>query len=159
MRTVHEVSELAHVSVRMLHHYDKIGLLKPSARSEAGYRLYGDKELARLQQIMLFRELEFSLADIGAILDSPDFDLRKALDQQLELLELRREHIGSLIDMTKALRGGEGSILEFERSTRASWTNTPSRRRLRGERPHNGRNMRTSGSEGQRRSRSRWARA
>ena len=98
MRTVHEVSELAHVSVRTLHHYDKIGLLRPSARSEAGYRLYGDKDLARLRQIMLFRELEFSLTDIGAILDSPEFDRDKALDQQIELLELRRERIGNLID-------------------------------------------------------------
>ncbi len=136
MRTVHEVSELAHVSVRTLHHYDKIGLLRPSARSQAGYRLYSDKDLARLQQIMLFRELEFSLADIGAILDSPDFDRDKALDQQIELLELRREHIGSLIDMAKALRGGEGSALEFEpfdtskldayaEQAKASWGKTP----------------------------------
>lgn len=136
MRTVHEVSELAHVSVRTLHHYDKIGLLRPSARSQAGYRLYGEKDLARLQQIMLFRELEFSLADIGAILDSPDFDRDKALDQQIELLELRRERIGSLIDMAKALRGGEGSALEFEpfdtgkldeyaEQAKASWGRTP----------------------------------
>ena len=136
MRTVHEVSELAHLSVRTLRHYDKIGLLKPSGRSEAGYRLYSDDDLARLQQIMLFRELEFSLADIGAILDSPGFDRDKALDQQIELLELRREHIGSLIDMAKALRGGEESTLEFEpfdtskldeyaEQAKASWGKTP----------------------------------
>ena len=136
MRTVHEVSELAHVSVRTLRHYDKIGLLKPSGRSEAGYRLYSDDDLARLQQIMLFRELEFSLADIGAILDSPGFDRDKALDQQIELLELRREHIGNLIGMAKALRGREGSTLEFEpfdtskldeyaEQAKASWGKTP----------------------------------
>lgn len=136
MRTVHEVSELAHVSVRTLHHYDKIGLLRPSARSEAGYRLYSDDDLARLQQIMLFRELEFSLADIGAILDSPGFDRGKALDQQIELLKLRRERIGKLIDMAKALKGGEGSTLEFKpfdtgkldeyaAQAKASWGHTP----------------------------------
>ena len=136
MRTVHEVSELAHVSVRTLRHYDKIGLLKPSGRSEAGYRLYSDDDLARLQQIMLFRELEFSLADIGAILDSPGFDRDKALDQQIELLELRREHIGNLIGMAKALRGREGSTLEFDpfdtskldeyaEQAKASWGKTP----------------------------------
>ncbi len=136
MRTVHEVSELAHVSVRTLHHYDKIGLLRPSARSEAGYRLYGDKDLARLRQIMLFRELEFSLTDIGAILDSPEFDRDKALDQQIELLELRRERIGNLIDMAKAMRGGGESALEFgpfdtskldeyAEQAKASWGKTP----------------------------------
>lgn len=136
MRTVHEVSELAHVSVRTLHHYDKIGLLKPSARSQAGYRLYSDGDVARLQQIMLFRELEFSLADIEAILDSPGFDRNKALDQQIELLELRREHIGNLIDMAKALRGGGESALEFgpfdtskldeyAAQAKASWGATP----------------------------------
>ncbi|MDD6731026.1 MAG: MerR family transcriptional regulator, partial [Eggerthellaceae bacterium] len=144
MRTVHEVSELAHVSVRTLHHYDKIGLLRPSARSEAGYRLYSDGDAARLQQIMLFRELEFSLADIGAILDSPRFDREKAIDQQIELLKLRRERIGKLIDMAKALQGGEGSTLEFKpfdtskldeyaEQAKASWGTTPQWREYEGK--------------------------
>lgn len=66
------------------------------------------------------------------ILDSPDFDLKRALDQQIELLELRRERIGNLTDMAKALRGGEGTPWNSSRSTRASWTHTPSRRRRRG---------------------------
>lgn len=104
MMTVHEVSELAHVSVRTLHHYDDIGLLKPSARSEAGYRLYDDADLQRLQQILLFRELEFPLADIRRILESPDFDQSRALEQQIELLELRREHIDNLITLAKAMK-------------------------------------------------------
>ena len=144
MRTVHEVSELAHVSVRTLHYYDKIGLLRPSARSEAGYRLYSDGDVARLQQIMLFRELEFSLADIGAILDSPGFDREKAIDQQIELLELRRERIGNLIDMAKALKGGEGRALEFgpfdtskmdayAEQAKASWGKTPQWREYEGK--------------------------
>ena len=61
MMTVHEVSEMTGVSIRALQHYDNIGLLHPSRRTEAGYRLYGEADLERLQQILLFRELEFSL--------------------------------------------------------------------------------------------------
>lgn len=136
VRTVHEVSELAHVSVRTLHHYDRIGLLKPSARSKAGYRLYSDEDLVRLQQIMLLRELEFPLADIRAILDSPGFDQDKALEQQIELLELRREHIGNLIEMAKAMKtmGVEAlsfkpfdtsKLDEYAAQAKASWGETP----------------------------------
>ena len=73
MRTVNEVSKLTGVSVRTLHHYDAIGLLKPTAVSEAGYRLYDDRALERLQQILLFRELEFPLKDIRMIMESPDY--------------------------------------------------------------------------------------
>lgn len=72
--TIHEVSKLAGVSVRTLHHYDAIGLLLPTALTEAGYRLYDDTALARLQSILLFRELEFPLKDIKRILDDPNFD-------------------------------------------------------------------------------------
>ena len=136
MKTVHEVSELAHVSVRTLHHYDQIGLLQPSARSEAGYRLYSDEDLARLQQIMLFRELEFPLADIRAILDSPDYDQGRALEQQIELLELRREHIDNLIDMAKTMKTMGARALSFKpfdtskldeymAAAREAWGKTP----------------------------------
>ena len=136
MRTVHEVSELAGVSVRTLHHYDRIGLLRPHARSAAGYRLYDDADLLRLQQIMLFRELEFPLADVRRILDSPDFDQARALQQQIELLELRREHIDSLIGLARSLqeRGvGAMSFEAFDKSkldayaaqAKASWGDTP----------------------------------
>ncbi|MDO4890996.1 MAG: MerR family transcriptional regulator [Coriobacteriaceae bacterium] len=136
MRTVHEVSELAHVSVRTLHHYDQIGLLKPSARSKSGYRLYSDDDLMRLQQIMLFRELEFPLADIKAILESPDFDQGKALEQQIELLELRREHISNVIDLAKAMKAmgvralsfkpfDTSKIDEYAAQAKASWGDTP----------------------------------
>ena len=78
MKTVHEVSKLTGVSVRTLHHYDEIGLLKPTEVTEAGYRLYGDTALERLQHILLFRELQFPLKDIKDILDSPDFDRNRA---------------------------------------------------------------------------------
>jgi DNA-binding transcriptional MerR regulator len=78
MKTVNEVSKLTGISVRTLHHYDEIGLLTPTAVTEAGYRLYDDTALERLQHILLFRELEFPLKDIKDILDSPDFERNKA---------------------------------------------------------------------------------
>ena len=80
MMTVHEVSKLARVSVRTLQYYDKIGLLHPTGYTDAGYRLYDDADLERLQHILLFRELEFPLKDIKAIINSPDFD-RSKLDE------------------------------------------------------------------------------
>ena len=86
MMTIHEVSRLAGVSIRTLQYYDKIGLFRPTGYTAAGYRLYDDADLERLQCILLFRELEFPLSDIRAILNSPDFDREKALDQQIGLL-------------------------------------------------------------------------
>ena len=77
MKTVHEVSRISGVSVRTLHHYDAIGLLKPTAVTEAGYRLYDDEALSRLQTILLFRELEFPLKEIKEIIESPGFDRKK----------------------------------------------------------------------------------
>ena len=104
MMTVHEVSKLAGVSIRTLQYYDKIGLLHPTGYTEAGYRLYDDTELERLQHILLFRELEFPLSDIKAILDSPDFDRSKALEQQIELLKLKKEHIQNMIDFALGVK-------------------------------------------------------
>lgn len=80
MMAVHEVSRRTGVSVRTLQYYDKMGLLPPTARTEAGYRLYDDAALERLQQILLFRALAFSLKEIQAILQSPNFDRNRALD-------------------------------------------------------------------------------
>jgi DNA-binding transcriptional MerR regulator len=71
--SVKRLSDLAGVSVRTLHLYDEIGLLKPSIRTDAGYRIYGEKELLRLQQILFYKELDFSLQEIAAILDHPEF--------------------------------------------------------------------------------------
>ena len=104
MMTVHEVSSLSGVSVRTLHHYDAIGLLSPASVSPAGYRLYDEHSLERLQQILLFRALEFPLAEIRKILDSPDFDRSRALEQQIRLLELRREHIDNLIILARSIK-------------------------------------------------------
>ncbi|HHX45706.1 MAG TPA: MerR family transcriptional regulator [Chloroflexi bacterium] len=85
--TVHQVAEMAGVSVRTLHHYDHIGLLKPAARTAAGYRLYGQDELLRLQQILLFRELDVPLATVRNILDDPGFDPVAALEAHRRTLE------------------------------------------------------------------------
>lgn len=104
MKTVHEVSKITGVSVRTLHHYDSIGLLKPTTTSEAGYRLYDDTALERLQHILLFRELQFPLKDIKEILDSPDFDKNRALEQQIELLTLKKEHLENLILFARGIK-------------------------------------------------------
>ena len=97
MKTVQQVSKLTGVSVRTLHHYDQIGLLKPSKTTEAGYRLYDEEALRKLQTILFFRELEFPLKQIKSFLDDPAFDARKALDDQIRLLELRAEQLEKLI--------------------------------------------------------------
>lgn len=104
MMTVHEVSKLAGVSIRTLQYYDKIGLLHPAGYTEAGYRLYDDADLERLQHILLFRELEFPLKDIKVIINSPDFDRSKALEQQIELLRLKKEHIENLMNFALGIK-------------------------------------------------------
>ena len=93
MMTVNEVSKLAGVSIRTLQYYDSIGLLKPAEYTESGYRLYDDAAMERLQQILLFRELEFPLKEIKEIVTRPDFDKQKALEQQIELLTMKKEHL------------------------------------------------------------------
>lgn len=113
MRTVKEVSRLTGVSVRTLHHYDAIGLLKPTEVTGAGYRLYDDTALGRLQSILLFRELQFPLKEIKAILDSPDFDLSEALEQQIQLLELQKKHIGELISFAREIQKEGGKNMDF----------------------------------------------
>lgn len=104
MMTVHEVSDLTGVSIRALHHYDRIGLLMPGAVTEAGYRLYGGRELERLQYILLFKELEFPLKEIKAILDSPDFDRDLALEQQITLLQMKKRHLEDLINLACGIK-------------------------------------------------------
>jgi DNA-binding transcriptional MerR regulator len=96
-RTVRQLANMAGVSVRTLHHYDHIGLLRPSARTAAGYRLYGTKDLLRLQQILLFKELDLPLEEIRRILDDPGFDPVQALAQHRRTLELRAERLAHLL--------------------------------------------------------------
>ena len=139
MMTVHEVSRLTGVSIRALQYYDKIGLLHPAGYTEAGYRLYDDAALETLQQILLFRELEFPLKDIKKIISSPDFDRSKALEQQIRLLKLKKEHIENLIDLAIGIKAigvrqlkfdafDTRKIDEYAAQAKASWGTTPAYR-------------------------------
>ena len=114
MRTVKEVSKITGISVRTLHHYDAIGLLKPTKVTEAGYRMYDDTALGRLQSILLFRELQFPLKQIRAILDSPDFDPAEAIARQIGLLELQRRHIGELIAFAREIQSKGVTTMNFD---------------------------------------------
>jgi len=113
MMTVNEVSKLTGVSIRTLQYYDKIGLLHPTGYTESGYRLYDDTALEMLQQILLFRELEFPLKDIRKIVLSPDFDRNRALEQQIELLTLKKEHLENLILFARGIKGIGVKYLDF----------------------------------------------
>jgi DNA-binding transcriptional MerR regulator len=109
--TVGEVARLAHVSVRTLHHYDEIGLLEPSGRTDAGYRLYNDRDLSRLQQVLLYRELDFTLDEIAQVLTDPGFDPLDALVAQRKLVAekiARDEALLALLD--KTILATEGGI-------------------------------------------------
>lgn len=103
MKTVKEISGLTGVSVRTLHYYDEIDLLKPTQITDAGYRLYDDTALRRLHSILLFRELQFPLKEIKAILDSPDFDTTTALNGQIELLELQKKRLEKIINSAREI--------------------------------------------------------
>ena len=136
MMTVNEVSKLTGVSVRTLQYYDTIGLLKPSRYTEAGYRLYDDAALERLQQILLFKELEFPLKEIKGIIDAPDFNRKKALQQQIELLTMKKEHLENLIDFARGLKllgvrkvdfkvFDTKKIDEYSKRAKEQWGKTP----------------------------------
>lgn len=95
--TVRRLAEMAGITVRTLHHYDELGLLRPSARTAAGYRLYGERDLLRLQQILFFRELDFPLEQVRRVLDDPRFDQVRALEQHRALLQLERQRLARLL--------------------------------------------------------------
>lgn len=95
--TVKAVSDLAGISIRTLHHYDEIGLLKPAQVTASGYRLYTKEDLERLQQVLFFRELGFSLQEIKEIMSRPDFDRKQALLNHRQLLLDRLERLRRLI--------------------------------------------------------------
>ena len=103
MKTVKEISRLTGVSVRTLHYYDEINLLKPTKTTDAGYRLYDDTALERLHSILLFRELKFPLGEIKAILDSNGFDKEAALKEQIKLLEMQKNRLDKIIDSARKL--------------------------------------------------------
>ena len=98
---INQVAALTGVTVRTLHYYDKIGLLKPSQVTEAGYRLYDGAALGKLQQILFFKELDFPLSDIKEIMTDPRYDKKEALLKQKELLLQKRDRLDGLIKLVE----------------------------------------------------------
>ncbi|MBS6194288.1 MAG: MerR family transcriptional regulator [Clostridiales bacterium] len=108
--TIRQLADLAGISTRTLRYYDETGLLHPSRVSDSGYRYYGEKEVSLLQQILFYRERDLGLEVIQKIIHQPDFDVEKALEEHLEALLAKQEHILSLIQtvkLTLADRKGE----------------------------------------------------
>ena len=110
MKTVKELSDLTGVSVRALHYYDEIGLLKATKKSEAGYRLYDEQALERLRQILFYRELDLPLKDIQAFLDDPAMDKEKTLRMQKRMLEMKKRRLERLIASIDDILNGEDKL-------------------------------------------------
>jgi len=113
---INEVAKLTGITIRTLHYYDEIGLLKPSQITEAGYRLYDENNLSELQQILLFKELNFPLNEIKEIMTNSEYDKTEALKKHKELLLKKRERIDKLITLVDNTIKGEGkmSFKEFD---------------------------------------------
>lgn len=103
MKTVKEVSKCTGVSVRALHHYDAVGLLKPTQTTDAGYRLYDDNALERLHMILVYRELGLSLKEIRNILDAPDYDRNRVLEHQISMMQKRIDKLQNRISLAKGM--------------------------------------------------------
>ena len=114
MKTVKEVSKLAGVSVRALHHYDAIDLLKPTQVTEAGYRLYDDMALEKLYMILVFRELGLSLKEIADILHAPDYDRNRVLKKQIKLMQERIGKLQNRITLAKGMLTLGVKYMSFE---------------------------------------------
>ena len=110
MKTVKDVSQITGVSIRTLRYYDEIGLLKPTELTEAGYRLYDNKALEKLQEIMFFRELEIPLMDIKKIMDNPNYDKEQALLAQKSLLEQKRNRLNGIIGLIADVMKGVNTM-------------------------------------------------
>lgn len=110
MKTVKDVSEITGVSIRTLRYYDKIGLLKPTELTDAGYRLYDRKALERLQEIMFFKELEMPLEDIKKIMDNPNYDREQVLLTQKTLLEQKRNRLNGIIELISDVMKGVNTM-------------------------------------------------
>ena len=112
---INEFAKLTGVSVRTLHYYDEIGLLKPAEVDMwTGYRFYDEDSLEKMQQIMFYRELDFSLKSIMKVLSSPDYDKEKALDEQKKLLILKKERLEKLISAIDSAKKGENIMNAFD---------------------------------------------
>lgn len=106
MKTVKEVSEITGVSIRTLRYYDEIGLLKPTELTSSGYRLYDNKALEKLQEIMFFRELDIPLIDIRRIMENPNYDKEQVLSAQKSILEKKRNRLNGIIELiTDVMKG------------------------------------------------------
>ena len=110
MKTVKDVSEITGVSIRTLRYYDEIGLLNPTQLTEVGYRLYDNKALEKLQQIMFFRELEIPLADIKEIMENPNYDKEQILLTQKSLLENKRNRLNGIIELITDVTKGVNTM-------------------------------------------------
>lgn len=110
MRTVKEISDLTGISVRTLHYYDEIGLLKPTEKSEAGYRLYDDKALETLQQILFFREFDIPLKEIKAVMENPSLDTKQILQMQRKMLVAKKERMERLIASIDDILKGDNKM-------------------------------------------------
>ena len=110
MRTVKEISELTGISVRTLHYYDEIGLLKPTQKSDAGYRLYDDRALEILQQILFFREFDIPLKEIKAVLENPALERNQILQMQRKMLVAKKERMEHLIASIDDILKGENKM-------------------------------------------------
>ena len=114
---IKEFAKLTGVSVRTLHYYDEIGLLKPAlVDAQNGYRFYDENSLLRMQEILFYRELDFPLKSILEILSSPDYDKQKALAEQRKLLELKKERLERIIDALDGATKGKVTMTAFDNS-------------------------------------------
>ena len=112
--TVAQVSKRTGVSVRTLHHYDQIGLLKPTEVTEAGYRMYDDVALDKIYMILVYRELGLSLNEIGSTLDAPDYDRNRVLEHQINLMQERVEKLQNRISFARGMLMLGGKYMDFE---------------------------------------------
>ena len=110
MRTVKEISDLTGISVRTLHYYDEIGLLKPTKKSDAGYRLYDDKALETLQQVLFFREFDIPLKEIKAVMENPVLERNQILQMQRKMLVAKKERMERLITSIDDILKGENKM-------------------------------------------------
>lgn len=110
MKTVKDVAEISGVSIRTLRYYDEIGLLKPTQITEAGYRLYDNKALEKLQEILFFRELEIPLVEIKNIMENPNYDKEKILATQKALLEKKRNRLDGIIQLISDVMKGVNTM-------------------------------------------------
>lgn len=138
--SIGETAAMTDTTIRTLRYYDKIGLLKPAEISDAGYRYYTETEIERLQQILFYRELEFSLDEIGKLLSDPEINKRQVLEKHRDLLIMKREHIDSLIRLAEETIGGtimsnqnkqkitaadiENAKIQYAQEVRAKWGGT-----------------------------------